>query len=192
VDPQVSACVQRAVGVLADLGAQVEQITPPVDDAGRIFRIHWYAGAATLLRTLSPEQRALVDPGLQDVATEGAGFSLREYQDAVKQRGALGQRMQQFMGDWDLLVTPALPIPAFPAGQDVPDPDDQERWADWTPFSYPFNLTQQPACSVPCGFTDDGLPVGLQIVGPMHDDALVLRAARAYESMNPIAMPKPA
>ena len=59
----------------------------------------------------------------------------------------------------------------------------------WTPFSYPFNLTQQPACTIPCGLTSDGLPIGLQLVGPMFGDALVLRAARAYESVRPIARP---
>ena len=61
--------------------------------------------------------------------------------------------------------------------------------ARWTPFSYPFNLTQQPACTIPCGLTKDGLPIGLQFVGPMFGDALVLRAARAYESVRPIARP---
>ena len=62
----------------------------------------------------------------------------------------------------------------------------------WTPFSYPFNLTQQPACSIPCGLDADGLPIGLQIVGPMFGDALVLRAARAYEAIHPIPRPKSA
>ena len=59
----------------------------------------------------------------------------------------------------------------------------------WTPFSYPFNLTQQPACTIPCGLTSDGLPIGLQLVGPMFADALVLRAARAYETTRPIPRP---
>jgi aspartyl-tRNA(Asn)/glutamyl-tRNA(Gln) amidotransferase subunit A len=68
--------------------------------------------------------------------------------------------------------------------------DTQTRWTDWAAFTYPFNLTQQPAASIPCGFTSDGLPAGLQIVGRMHDDATVLRAARAYEMVNPLAMPK--
>jgi Asp-tRNA(Asn)/Glu-tRNA(Gln) amidotransferase A subunit family amidase len=65
----------------------------------------------------------------------------------------------------------------------------ERRWTDWTPFSYPFNLTQQPAASIPCGLTKAGLPAGLHIVGPKYGDALVLRAARAYESARPIAMP---
>ena len=82
-----------------------------------------------------------------------------------------------------------LPLAAFDAGREVADVMKEKRWTDWTPFSYPFNLTQQPAASIPCGLTRDGLPVGLQIVGPRYADALVLRAARAYESARPIALP---
>ena len=82
-----------------------------------------------------------------------------------------------------------MPIAAFAAGVERPDPARQERWFDWAPFSHPFNLTQQPAASVPCGLTAAGLPVGLQIVGPMHADALVLRAARAFEAARPWPMP---
>ena len=65
-----------------------------------------------------------------------------------------------------------------------------EAMLAWTPFSYPFNLTQQPACSIPCGLTEAGLPIGLQLVGPMFGDALVLRAARAYEQIRPLMRPK--
>ena len=64
-----------------------------------------------------------------------------------------------------------------------------ETMLGWTPFSYPFNLTQQPAITIPCGLTAAGLPIGLQIVGPMFADALVLRAARAYEQIRPVTRP---
>src|SRR3546814_13239124 len=74
-----------------------------------------------------------------------------------------------------------MPIPAFAAREEVPAGSDLQRWPQWTPFSYPFNLTQQPAISLPCGLTSEGLPAGLQIVGPRFADALVLRAARAFE-----------
>ena len=96
-------------------------------------------------------------------------------------RGALGVHMNLFHRDYDLLVTPTLSIAAFDAGKEVADKMLQERWTDWTPFSFPFNLTQQPAASIPCGLTQAGLPVGLHIVGPRYADALVLRAAQAYE-----------
>jgi aspartyl-tRNA(Asn)/glutamyl-tRNA(Gln) amidotransferase subunit A len=98
--------------------------------------------------------------------------------------------MRRFHETYDLLLTPTLPIAAFEAGQERPDPARQPRWINWAPFSNPFNLTQQPAASVPCGLTATGLPVGLQIVGPMHADALVLRAARAFEAARPWPLPE--
>jgi aspartyl-tRNA(Asn)/glutamyl-tRNA(Gln) amidotransferase subunit A len=90
--------------------------------------------------------------------------------------------MGEFHQRYDLLLTPTMPLPAFEAGVESPESQSvKERWTNWTPFSYPFNLTQQPAATVPCGFAE-GLPVGLQIVGDRHADHLVLRAARAYEA----------
>ncbi len=123
------------------------------------------------------------------MADYGSLVSLSEFLDAVAARGALGESMQGFHDRYDLLVTPILPIPAFSAGMEKPESMAGDRWADWTPFTYPFNLTQQPACSVPCGFTSAGLPMGMQIVGAKYADALVLRAARAFESARPFEMP---
>ena len=79
-------------------------------------------------------------------------------------------------------------VAAFDVGLEFPP--GKKRWIDWTPFSFPFNLTQQPAASIPCGLTKAGLPVGLHIVGPKYNDALVLRAARAFETARPIVLPK--
>ena len=94
--------------------------------------------------------------------------------------------MQLFHERWDLLLLPTTAVPAFPADRRAPPKVDEDDFAAWTPFSYPFNLTLQPAASVPCGFTADGRPIGLQIVGAMYRDDLVLRAARAYEEANPL------
>ena len=115
----------------------------------------------------------------------GEKVSAHDILDAQLKRGALGTHMNLFHRNYDLLVTPTLSIPAFDAGKEVADRMLQSRWTDWTPFTFPFNLTQQPAASVPCGFTAAGLPIGLQIVGPRYGDALVLRAARAYEAAQP-------
>jgi aspartyl-tRNA(Asn)/glutamyl-tRNA(Gln) amidotransferase subunit A len=90
--------------------------------------------------------------------------------------------MGRFHQMYDVLVTPTLPLPAFPVGQDLPDAWDSPDLTSWTPYTYPFNLTQQPALSVPCGFTAAGLPIGLQIVGARHADALVLRVGQTYQS----------
>ena len=189
VDPEVAALVRQAAMRFVDLGAQVEDVDPDVAGADEIFRRHWYSGAAYLVRNFTPEQKQVMDPGLVDVAEQGAQIAMLELMDAVQKRGALGIRMNQFHERYDLLLTPTLPLAAFEAGREVADVMKEKRWTEWTPFSYPFNLTQQPAASIPCGLTSAGLPVGLHIVGPRYDDARVLRAARAFESMQPIQMP---
>jgi aspartyl-tRNA(Asn)/glutamyl-tRNA(Gln) amidotransferase subunit A len=189
VEPEVAQKVAAAAAVFAELGAHVEQTDPGFRCTRTTFQTHWYAAAASLLRSYDAEQRAQMDPGLIEIATEGERIALLDYLDATARRGALGQDMLAFHEKFHLLLTPSVPIPAFAAGAERPDPARQKRWIEWAPFSNPFNLTQQPAASVPCGFTAAGLPVGLQIVGPMHADALVLRAARAFEAARPWPMP---
>jgi aspartyl-tRNA(Asn)/glutamyl-tRNA(Gln) amidotransferase subunit A len=189
VESEIAAIVRKAVKQFADLGAQIEEVDPGFENAGPMFTTHWFAGAAALLRSFTSEQLKLVDPGLRDVARQGAKIRTLDYLAAVQQRGQLGVLMNRFHEKYDLLVTPTLPLAAFAAGREVTDVLREKRWTDWSPFSYPFNLTQQPAASVPCGLTKKGLPVGLHIVGPRYADALVLRAARAYEAVHPIALP---
>jgi aspartyl-tRNA(Asn)/glutamyl-tRNA(Gln) amidotransferase subunit A len=189
VDPAVDDLVATAAASFTDLGAGVEQLDPGFDDPIGIFRPHWYVGAANLLRGFSGEQCARIDPGLREIASAGEATALMDYLAAVDRRGGLGAHMRRFHETFDLLLTPAVPIAAFAAGTERPDPARQRRWIDWAPFSHPFNLTQQPAASVPCGLTAAGLPVGLQIVGPMHRDDLVLRAARAFEAARPWTLP---
>ena len=189
VDPEIAALVKKAAQAFAGLGAHVEEVDPGFEDAQPLFTLHWFPGAAYVVANIPEAKRKLMDPGLLEVARDGAKFSVREIQDAALKRGALGVLMNQFHENYDLLLTPALPLAAFEAGMEMADIMKQRRWTDWTPFSYPFNLTQQPACSVPCGLTKAGLPAGLQIVGPKHADALVLRAARAYEATREFSMP---
>lgn len=189
LNAEVAAIVAKAVDVFVDLGAHVELLDPGFKNPWDTFIQLWFAGAANLTRSFSAEQRALLDPGLAEIAAKGADISLMDYLAAVNQRGALGQCMNLFHERCDLLLTPTLPIPAFTAGQDTPQGAQGGCWVDWTPFSYPFNLTQQPAASVPCGLTKSGLPVGLQIVGPRYGEALVLRASRAFEALRSFPLP---
>lgn len=181
VDAQVAQAVDVAVKVLQDQGANVTEVDPgfsdPLDYFGRLF----FGGAANAVRDLSPEQLALLDPQLRAVAEEASKLSMLDYLDAANQRAALCERMSLFHQEYDLLVTPTLPITAFTTNREVPVGWPQVRWPTWTPFTYPFNLTGQPALSVPCGFSDAGLPIGLQIVGARFDDAQVLRVGHAYQ-----------
>ncbi|MEH6825444.1 MAG: amidase [Motiliproteus sp.] len=178
VNPEVAAAVERAVAALADLGARVEEVDPGFEDPIEQFNTLWFAGAAKLVDGLTEQQRQLVDPGFIDIAARGRKISLVDYLYAQDARAALGETMNRFHHHYDLLLTPSVPITAFEAGCNVADPS-QEHWMSWTPFSYPFNLTQQPAASVPCGLSQAGLPIGLQVVGPKFGDALVLRACQA-------------
>jgi len=189
VHAEVAAAVERAVRQLESMGAIVEAVDPGFDDPLEITTGLWFVGAWTLWNTLTPDQQAVTDPDFRAQALLGATFSALDIQRLHLRRGALGSHMRQFMTRFDLIATPAVAVPAFearPAGHAVMTP---EAMLGWTPFSYPFNLTQQPACSMPCGLTTNGLPIGLQLVGSMFGDALLLRAARAFEQMRPIPRP---
>src|SRR5215469_11627055 len=189
VDPEIEAVVAGAVRQFEEMGAIVEEIEtifPSPRDA--LFAL-WAAGAATLLSAHRADQRALVDPGLVETAADGERISAVDYLGADLVRTALGQTMAAFHLKYDLLLTPMMPIPALPVGQDLNDPATERHWIDWSPFSYPFNMTRQPAASIRCGLTRAGLPIGLQIVGPLYADARVLRAARAFETTQPERQP---
>jgi aspartyl-tRNA(Asn)/glutamyl-tRNA(Gln) amidotransferase subunit A len=182
VDPEVAAHVEKAVAVLRALGAKIVKINPGFTDPAAMFRTLWWTGVRGALGALPPEKVALLEPALRDVLEQSKSITVDELIEAQKQRGALGSQMRQFMEDYDALVTPTMPIAAFEAGKLQPaDPDNQGKWVNWTPISYPFNLTQQPAASIPCGFTKAGLPVGLHVVGQMFADAKVLQICAAYE-----------
>ncbi|MEU3740244.1 amidase [Streptomyces sp. NPDC032198] len=183
VRPAVAAAVRQAVESLAAQGAYVEETDPDFTDPVEAFHTLWFSGAARVTQHLPPERRELLDPGLREICAQGARYSALDYLAAVDVRMELGRRMGRFHQTYDLLVTPTLPITAFEAGAEVPKGSGHRRWTGWTPFTYPFNLTQQPAATVPCGVDREGLPVGVQIVGARHADAMVLRAAHAlYEA----------
>ncbi len=189
VHPEVAAAVQAGVQRLRDLGAQVDEVDPGFADPLHITIGLWFVGAWTIWNSLTPAQQAQTDPDFRSEALMGERYSALDVQRLILERGALGSLMRQFMQRHDLLVTPSVAIPAFEARPAGSVPMNDQSMLGWTPFSYPFNLTQQPAITVPCGLTKAGLPIGLQIVGPMFADALVLRAARALEST--MAIPRP-
>jgi aspartyl-tRNA(Asn)/glutamyl-tRNA(Gln) amidotransferase subunit A len=189
VDPEVAALTQAAAFAFRELGASVEEVDPGFADPVEILMTIWSAGAALALRSAGAGERARMDPGLVAVAEQGERVAASDYVEALlSQRNALAHRMAQFHARFDLLLTPTLPLPAFSVGRNTPEHGAYgEDWTRWTPFTYPFNITQQPAVSLPCGLTGAGLPAGLQLVGAFGRDALVLRAAAAFESSRPFA-----
>jgi aspartyl-tRNA(Asn)/glutamyl-tRNA(Gln) amidotransferase subunit A len=114
----------------------------------------------------------------------------KEYVEAIAQRAALGQKLRLFFDQYDLLLSPTMPIPAAyadPRTDDAPNP--KNAWS-WVTYTYAFNLTKNPSCSIPCGFAD-GLPIGLMVTGPLYDDLGVLQACRGYEEAAGQAWPSP-
>lgn len=181
VDPEVGDIVDRAVRALDEAGLPVTETDPGFSDPLEAFEVLWAAGAATMLKGFPDGARDKVDPGLRQVWERGEQFSAVEYLEARAVAAALGITMGVFHQTHNMLLTPTVPIPAFEAGHDVPPGSPATGWPQWTPFTYPFNLTQQPAISIPAGTTAAGLPVGLQIIGPRHSDDLLLAVARFAE-----------
>jgi aspartyl-tRNA(Asn)/glutamyl-tRNA(Gln) amidotransferase subunit A len=183
VNPEVALMVSNAVAVLKKLGAKITEVNPGFEDPAAMFRLLWWSGARAVTADFTDEQMALLDPDLANVIEQANAITVKDIAQANKARGQLGSQMRQFMEGYDVLVTPTLPIVAFEAGKLQPQaPETNGKWVNWTPFTYPFNLTQQPAASVSCGFTQAGLPAGLHVVGRMFDDRTVLKVCAAYEA----------
>ncbi|MBS0533453.1 MAG: amidase [Proteobacteria bacterium] len=186
LDSEIEAAARKAAQVFTELGATVEEVDPGFAEPIAMEKNIWYAVAATIVDAVPPAQREQMDEGLRRMAEFGRRVTLAEHLAAHAQRTELALHMLRFHERYDLLLTPQMPTTAIEAGRVTPaDGRFGDEWINWSPYTYPFNLTQQPAASVPCGFARDGLPMALQIVGPPRDDALVLRAARAFESARP-------
>jgi Asp-tRNA(Asn)/Glu-tRNA(Gln) amidotransferase A subunit family amidase len=195
VEPEVRDVCERAARRFEELGCTVEEATPGFENpnADRTFIMLAASGDAVWLSELTDERRAQVGEPAHMFLAQGSKFTAMDYVRANDRRMALWHTMRRFHETYDLLLTPALSVTAFPVGQ-PPTHVGHDPFPPfgWSPFTAAFNLTGQPAASVPCGFDAQGLPVGLQIVGRAYADATVLRAARAFEQLQPWADRRPA
>jgi aspartyl-tRNA(Asn)/glutamyl-tRNA(Gln) amidotransferase subunit A len=175
------------VRVFEELGAHVDEADPDLDgDPIAAWNTLWWPAFAMLLQPYGERVRDVADSGLVAAAAQGLETTAVDHIRAQLKRAELHAVFARFFQRYDLLLTPTMPLPAFEAGHLMPPAGDWgEAWTNWSPFTCPFNLTQQPAASIPCGMTRDGLPIGLQIVGAIGADALVLRASRAFEAARP-------
>lgn len=193
VDPEVAEITARAAAGLSELGAHVEEASPGLDDPLNILDGLWEPSQAAGHQDDFDEVRDMLDPGRAAIIERGLTMRATDVIRALQRRDDYHDAMQRFMSGYDLLVTPQLPVTAFPVELDYP-PEIAGRpmtYLGWTAFTYPFNLTGQPAATIPCGFASDGLPVALQFVGRWRGDATVLRAAAAYEDAFPWAQHHP-
>jgi aspartyl-tRNA(Asn)/glutamyl-tRNA(Gln) amidotransferase subunit A len=193
VETETREIAEAAARSFEDFGVPVEQADPQIGDAAWILETLWGANAAGQHAGRPPEEKAQMDPALIAYAESKRHMTIGDYVKAVVARQAIVDRLGRFFEKYDLLLTPSVGLPAFPLG--MVNPESVAGHAvghlGWS-FAYVFNWSGQPAISVPAGWTKDGLPVGLQIVGRRLEDATVLRAAAAFEQARPWAHRWPA
>jgi aspartyl-tRNA(Asn)/glutamyl-tRNA(Gln) amidotransferase subunit A len=187
VDPEVVAVCARAAKRFRELGCRVEEVNPRWPSPRQPWKAIFCGGVAVRLVPYLPERRADIDAGLAALIDETMAWGPTTYAQAWLERMAWWEHPRRLFETYDFMLTPTVACPPFKIGLDNPN-EIAGRPAEpyeWIPFTYPFNMTGQPACSVPAGFTADKLPVGLQIVGRRFDDVTVLRAAHAFEGAQP-------
>ncbi|OLC14919.1 MAG: hypothetical protein AUH29_09310 [Candidatus Rokubacteria bacterium 13_1_40CM_69_27] len=192
LDPEVRAVCATAAKAFRELGCRVEEVTPAWPSPRDCWEQIFCGGIATRLAPYL-NRRDEIEPGLVRIIEVTLKNRPTRYVQAWFDRLAWWQHPRAFFEKYDLLLTPTIACPPFKVGLDNPTEIAGKPVAAyaWIPFTFPFNCTGQPAASVPCGFTRDGLPIGLQIVGRRYDDASVLRASAAFERVRPWAARRP-
>ncbi|HBK06824.1 MAG TPA: amidase [Acetobacteraceae bacterium] len=187
VDADGVAAVERAAQLLVDAGAYVEQADAGLPDTSTGFGRVWGAALARLVAGTPSQLVGLLDPGIREVADSLGGMSAIEFMDAESIRAAAGHAMARLHQRYDLVLCPT--VPGGPPLADAPTVDPMRAlWTAWAPWTFTFNLTRQPAITVPMGARADGLPNSVQIAAAQFRDDLVLRAARTIELAQPFAV----
>jgi aspartyl-tRNA(Asn)/glutamyl-tRNA(Gln) amidotransferase subunit A len=193
VEPEVAAICQQAAKRFTEAGAIVEEIKLEWRDPYPAWSVFFFGTAAAAVEKKLATQGDLLDPGFRRVVERGLQLRGVDFANALAARHDFWEQARKVYERCDLLLSPTLAVPPFAVGQDDADPLNGEKLdsLQWTRFTYPFNLTGQPAASIPAGWTKSGLPVGLQIIGDRFADLLVLQAARAFEQIQPWAQLRP-
>jgi aspartyl-tRNA(Asn)/glutamyl-tRNA(Gln) amidotransferase subunit A len=194
VEPEIVRVTEAAAKVFAsELGCTLEEANPPFENPSAMFNILWIGGIGTYLQPYLAEWKDKLDKGLAQMIEYLPHITGEQYAGALMQKAQLWDTTRKFFETYDLLLTPTMPTVAWEAGKDAPSTIAGQPIGDfgYTPFTFPFNLTGQPAATVPCGFSSDGMPIGLQIVGRRLADATVLRACAAFEAARPWADKRP-
>jgi len=182
VDPAIQAVIGAALARISAEGALIEPISLPDENLLQMFHAHWMTGAANRMAQVPLALRDQTDPGFTKAAAMGAKISTLDLLAAQSARARFGAEMDTLLQQYDLILSPSTAVLPFAAGQEWPEGASMTRWTDWAGFSFPINLSQQPAASVPCGWVR-GLPVGLQIIDARGADGRVLDAAEAVEAL---------
>ena len=184
---EVLEIAEGAVRAFEDFGCSVELVEEVMEDPVDMWNAEFYAGAGTRLKGALRNSRDLLDPAVAEILEDALRGTVEEYYTKVFARYELREKVRRFFESYDLLLTPTLPVPPFEGGVNVPPELPDRSIVSWVYYTYPLNLTGNPAASIPCGFTDDRLPVGLQMVTGTNRETDLLRAAAAFEAARPWA-----
>ena len=184
-DADVARVVGAAAATFETLGCSVDQVEHVFDDPGELWTSEFYAGIGTRLREFVEREPELLDPAVAAILNEALAQDMRGYYDKVFARYAFRDRVRTLFETYDLLVSPVLPVASLDVGLNRPAHHGAGNPLTWVAYTYPFNLTGQPAATVCAGFGDDGMPVGLQIAGRAFGEYDVVRAAAAFEQTQP-------
>jgi aspartyl-tRNA(Asn)/glutamyl-tRNA(Gln) amidotransferase subunit A len=185
-DTDVAAIVAGAAHTFEELGCVVEKVDKVFErDPADLWTAEFYAGVGTRLRSFVQTQRDLLDPAVAEVLDAALSQDMRDYYEKVFERYAFRDKVRAFFETYDLLLSPVLPITSLDAGKNIPDHLQDRNLVSWVYYTYPFNLTGQPAATVCAGIAADGMPVGIQIVGRALGEYDVVRAAAAFEHTKP-------
>ena len=188
VEAEVARVAASATGVLRSLGARVRTASPSFAELGEIVLATRGLSMVALHADRLAEWREAMQKGLVWNIDQGLKLTPRDIARGEKLRTAVWHRVRRFMESFDLLVLPTVPLRPFPVEQPYPTELDGKpvgNYIEWAFLTYAITVTGLPAISVPAGFTRDGLPVGIQIVGRRRQEAAVLRAAAAFEAAAP-------
>jgi len=191
VEPDVKTAVESAARTFEAAGAVVEPIAPFMTRAmADGMDDFWRMRSWLDISNLSVERRARVLPFIVEWARGGEGLSGERIFRGYSQMGAMREAAVAASRPYDVVLSPTAPIAAFAAELPCPT-NDPRRPFEHIAFTLPYNMSEQPAASINCGYTATGLPIGLQIVGQRHDDLTVLQVSRAWERMRPAQRPWP-
>lgn len=184
VAADIGRAVQDAVETLrGGLGIEIRPVVPGWEDPVDIFETLWVAGRGVAYGAQSDLSN--FGSGFRGLVEASVRYGLADYLSAAKARAEFAGKVHALFEEIDLLLLPTVPVEPFAADREAPEGFQSRSqilaWTGWTPFTYPFNLSGNPAASLPCGLTTNGLPVGLQVVGRRHADALVMAFCQQAE-----------
>jgi aspartyl-tRNA(Asn)/glutamyl-tRNA(Gln) amidotransferase subunit A len=192
-DAEVCVIAEAAARTFAELGCVIEEVDAPLGpDPAAIWTAEFYAGVAARLAPTLREWRELLDPEVAATVERALTMDAEAYGRAVQMRYAFRENARKFFDEYDLLLSPTLPVAGVDVGISIPPRFEDRNLVTWVCYTYPFNLTGQPAASIPAGFTRGGLPVGLQLVARAYREDDLFAAAAAFEAARPWAQHKPA